>query len=82
MLWKLWARHKDVIIVIDGFKQEIYITHAPAIDVVFDLEKYLVDGFTARVMRKRYRFCHNRHRGCQHYLWLHQQPLLRSDETH
>ena len=35
----------NAMIVIDGFKNEIYITEAPAIDQVFDLEKAIVDQF-------------------------------------
>ena len=38
---------KDVMIVIDGFKNEISITEAPAIDQVFDLEKAIVEQFLA-----------------------------------
>lgn len=38
----------DVLIVIDGFKQEIYFMPAPDIDQVFHLEKYLADEFTGR----------------------------------
>jgi aldehyde:ferredoxin oxidoreductase len=33
------------MIVIDGFKNEISITKAPAMDQVFDLEKAIVDQF-------------------------------------
>lgn len=44
---------KDVVIVIDGFKREISITPAPVIDEVLDLEKYLVDVFTAQGHEKK-----------------------------
>jgi aldehyde:ferredoxin oxidoreductase len=36
---------KNTMIVIDGFKNEISITRAPAIDQVFNLEKAIVDQF-------------------------------------
>jgi aldehyde:ferredoxin oxidoreductase len=36
---------KNTMIVIDGFKHDISITKAPAIDQVFDLEKVIVDQF-------------------------------------
>ncbi len=36
---------KNTMIVIDGFKNEISITKAPAMDQVFDLEKAIVDQF-------------------------------------
>ena len=36
---------KNTMIVIDGFKNEIFITKAPAPDQVFDLEKAIVDQF-------------------------------------
>jgi aldehyde:ferredoxin oxidoreductase len=36
---------KNAMIVIDGFKNEIYIAEAPAIDQVFDLEKAIVERF-------------------------------------
>jgi aldehyde:ferredoxin oxidoreductase len=35
----------NAMIVIDGFKNEIYMTEAPAIDQVFDLEKAIVEQF-------------------------------------
>ncbi|KUG24641.1 tungsten-containing aldehyde:ferredoxin oxidoreductase [hydrocarbon metagenome] len=35
----------NAMIVIDDFKKEIYITEAPSIDQVFDLEKFIVDKF-------------------------------------
>jgi len=42
----------DVMIVIDGFQQEIYIAEAPPGDEVFDMEKSIVDRF-AREGRDR-----------------------------
>lgn len=36
---------QNIMTVIDGFKNEISITKAPAIDQVFDLEKAIVDEF-------------------------------------
>ena len=36
---------KNAMIVIDGFKNDVYITEAPAIDQVFDLEKAIVEQF-------------------------------------
>ena len=36
---------KNAMIIIDDFKSEIYITEAPAIDQVFDLEKAIVEKF-------------------------------------
>ena len=36
---------KNTMIVIDGFKNEISIMKAPALDQVFDLEKAIVDQF-------------------------------------
>ena len=36
---------KDIMIVINGFKEEISIAEAPAIDHVFDLEKAIADMF-------------------------------------
>src|SRR5664280_950498 len=36
---------ENTMIVIDGFKNEISITKAPAMDQVFDLEKAIVDQF-------------------------------------
>jgi aldehyde:ferredoxin oxidoreductase len=36
---------KNVMIVIDGFKSEISITEAPAMDQVFDLEKAIIEQF-------------------------------------
>ncbi|HQI73770.1 MAG TPA: aldehyde ferredoxin oxidoreductase N-terminal domain-containing protein, partial [Smithella sp.] len=35
----------NAMIVIDDFKKDIYITEAPAIDQVFELEKVIVDKF-------------------------------------
>jgi len=36
---------KDIMIIIDGFKSEITMTKAPAIDQVFELGEYIVDRF-------------------------------------
>jgi len=36
----------DIMIVIDGFRQEISITESPLIDEVFDMEKIIADRFT------------------------------------
>jgi len=44
---------EDRIIIIDGFKSEIYLSQAPAIDQVFDLEKNLVDEFTGQGYTKK-----------------------------
>jgi aldehyde:ferredoxin oxidoreductase len=44
---------QDTIIVIDGFKGEIYFIPAPAIDLVFDLEKNLVDRFMSQGYSKK-----------------------------
>ena len=43
----------DTILVIDGFKSEIYLFPAPAIDQVFDLEKNLVDRFLSQGYGKK-----------------------------
>ncbi len=44
---------KEVMIVVDGYNNEITITPAPAIDQVFELEKYIVDDFTSRGYAKK-----------------------------
>lgn len=36
---------RDVFIVVDAFKNEVSVTDSPAIDHVFDLEKYIVSRF-------------------------------------
>jgi aldehyde:ferredoxin oxidoreductase len=36
---------RDIMIVIDGFRGEVSVTDAPAIDHVFDLEREIVDRF-------------------------------------
>jgi aldehyde:ferredoxin oxidoreductase len=43
----------DTMIVIDGFKDEITLIPAPAIDPVFDLEKNLVDQFLGQGCEKK-----------------------------
>jgi aldehyde:ferredoxin oxidoreductase len=43
----------DVMIVIDGFQNEIYIIPAPALDQVFDLEKAIVDQFVRTGREKK-----------------------------
>lgn len=43
----------NIIIVIDDFKKDIYITEAPAIDQVFDLEKAIVDKFLQEGREKK-----------------------------
>jgi aldehyde:ferredoxin oxidoreductase len=45
--------NKDTMIVIDGFKGEISITAAPAIDQVFDLEKTIIDQFIRAGLEKK-----------------------------
>ncbi len=37
--------YREIMIVIDGFRGEVYMTDAPAIDHVFDLEREIVDRF-------------------------------------
>ncbi len=44
---------EDHLIVIDGFKNEIYLTPAPAINQVFDLEKNLIDRFMSQGYAKK-----------------------------
>jgi aldehyde:ferredoxin oxidoreductase len=44
---------KDIIIVIDGFKQEVSMMDAPAIDHVFDLEHVIVEQFTEKGYDKK-----------------------------
>ncbi|MBI4765974.1 MAG: hypothetical protein HY787_15475 [Deltaproteobacteria bacterium] len=43
----------DTLLVIDGFKNEISLSPAPAIDQVFDLEKKLVDQFLSQGYGKK-----------------------------
>jgi len=43
----------NAMIVIDDFKNEIYITEAPAIDQVFELEKVIVDKFLQEGREKK-----------------------------
>ncbi len=45
--------HDDLMIVIDGFKNEITLEQAPAVDQVFELEKILVDQFLGRGYSKK-----------------------------
>ncbi len=44
---------KEVMIVIDGFRQEVNIEEAPPGDHVFDLEKVIVERFSERGRQKR-----------------------------
>lgn len=44
---------EDTILVIDGFKNEIYLSPAPAVDLVFDLERNLVDLFLSQGYGKK-----------------------------
>ncbi|HOU51078.1 MAG TPA: aldehyde ferredoxin oxidoreductase C-terminal domain-containing protein [Smithella sp.] len=43
----------NAMIVIDDFKKDIYITEAPAIDQVFELEKVIVDKFLQEGREKK-----------------------------
>ncbi len=43
----------SAMIVIDSFKNEIYITEAPAMDQVFDLEKVIIDKFVQEGREKK-----------------------------
>ena len=45
---------RDCMIVIDAFRQEIYLTDAPASEQVFDLEKEIVDYFVRAGHDKRH----------------------------
>jgi aldehyde:ferredoxin oxidoreductase len=42
-----------VMVVIDDFKRDIYITDAPAVDEVFDLEKIIVQKFSSEGYEKK-----------------------------
>jgi len=44
---------KNIMIVIDGFKSEVFITEAPSPDEVFHLEKGIVDQFLAKGYEKK-----------------------------
>ncbi|MBI5605299.1 MAG: hypothetical protein HY879_18355 [Deltaproteobacteria bacterium] len=44
---------EDTIIVINGFKGEITFMPSPAVDQVFDLEKYLIDQFMGQGYTKK-----------------------------
>jgi len=44
---------KNVMIIIDGFKQDVSIVDAPVIDQVFNLEKVIVDRFLKEGREKR-----------------------------
>jgi aldehyde:ferredoxin oxidoreductase len=44
---------KNTMIIIDGFKGEVSITQAPAVDQVFELEKALVDQFLQAGFEKK-----------------------------
>ena len=68
---------KDTMIVIDGFKGEITLIPSPALDQVFDLEKYPDRSIHEPGLREKgYRLSDYGHRGRQHDLWMYQQPLL------
>ena len=45
---------KDCMIVIDAFTRQVYLTEAPAIDQVFDLERAIVDRFVQAGHDKRH----------------------------